>query len=116
MTEGAASGAAKSRGVLRLLLLVASLLVPIAMLASAYLLDRRLASCYGDWGDGQRSAYNWLVGASPFVAAALVFAATVIGVAGTWSRYVLATVLGLTFLACFGFAALVVAYNGGGCG
>lgn len=96
--------------------LIASMIVPTAMLAGAYALDRGLDTCYGDWSDGERSAYNWLVVASPFVAAGLVFAATAIGVTGTWARWPLATVLGLVFFAGFGIAALVLAYYGGGCG
>ena len=62
-----------SRNVLAGVLALASILVPTAMLASAYALDRGISNCYGDWGDGQQSAYNWLVGASPFLAAVLVF-------------------------------------------
>ena len=77
------------------------------MLASAYYLDRGITSCFDDWSDRQQSAYNWLVGASPFVAAALVFAATTIGASGTRWRYLLATVIGIAFWAFFGVSAVV---------
>jgi hypothetical protein len=89
-------------------LALASILVPTAMLASAYYLDRRISSCSGDWSDGQQSAYNWLVGASPFVAAALTFAG--FAVSGIKWRYLLATVVGMCSFALFGISALVVVY------
>ena len=107
--------ASESRELASLLTLVASFLVPTAMLTLAYVVDRGISSCYGDWSDGQRGIYNFLLVASPFLAAGLVFAATVIGATGTWARYVLATVLGVTFLAVFGVAALAIGYYGGGC-
>jgi hypothetical protein len=93
------------------LLFVTAILVPTSMLTIAFYYDRRTArtsGCYGDWTEGQRALYDWLVGASPFVAAALAFAA--IAVTGIRWRYLVATVVGIGSFAVFGISALVVVY------
>ena len=91
------------------LVAVGSILVPTAMLALAYRLDRTNLRCFGYWSDGQKSAYGWLLGASPFVASGLVIAAALVGGNSRW-RYLVAGVLAACAFAVFGISALVVAY------
>ena len=105
----------KSRDLATVGAFIASLVLPTAMLAGAYALDRGLDACYDDWSSGEQSAFETLLVASPFVAAGLVFTATAIGVTETRARFPLAFLMGIVFFAMFGIAALVLGYYGGGC-
>jgi hypothetical protein len=88
---------------------LAAVVLPTVMLALAYGIDRKNIPCYGNWSDGDRSAYEFLVYASPFLAAGLTFAWIAL-LSRNWWRWLLAVIGAFSALAVFGIAALVVAY------
>ncbi len=77
------------RRALPTLLPAAAVAAPLLMQALAYLIDRGNVECFAYWSDGEQSAYNWLLGGSVLLAAALPFA-PVARASARWWHHVLA--------------------------